>query len=143
MSLILPVSYIVCFSSGLLLSTTLIYRDGKPKRLDGIERIAEDDYVWERVVPVLFGIISAGLSIAIAVEFTADATPHWTDVVILCTLHLHAGTNVRIPINTLATGLQYIKLARILRLFVFPRWTIKITYIMIGVSTPNILYQIK
>ncbi|KAF1365195.1 hypothetical protein EJ07DRAFT_49877, partial [Lizonia empirigonia] len=93
----LLVSYIVCFSAGFSLTITLIYRDARPKRTNGMNWIAEDNYVWERAFSVFLGICSAGLCIGgiivVVIALLTGDTLHWFNPVILCSLQLYAGGN--------------------------------------------------
>lgn len=108
MALILLIGFILCLFGGLLLSVVLIYQDVMPHRSNGTNDITEHDYFRERILAALFGIGQTGLSIAgmtaIVIALTANTETantalYWLDAVILCTLQLLAGPNVRILIQ--------------------------------------------
>ncbi|KAF2177375.1 hypothetical protein K469DRAFT_603341 [Zopfia rhizophila CBS 207.26] len=97
------VSYIVCFSGGLILTVGLIYLEFKPRRTNEGDRIIRINNCWERTLTFLFGFIQGGLLIAdivvIAITLASNYQVNWLGLAILCTLQLLVGTNVRTPVN--------------------------------------------
>jgi type II secretory pathway component PulF len=94
MVVILLIGFIICFLGGLLPCFVLTYKDATT-----LLRKKRHDYFWETVVTLVFGICLAGVSIAgiiaIAIALNKDIEPKWLDAVILCTLPLSVGANVR------------------------------------------------
>jgi hypothetical protein len=94
MALMLLISFLLCFSGGLLLSVVLLSKDATQLWKN------RNEYFWGTTVALLFSISQVGLpiagTVAIVIAFTVDTEPHWLDAVILCTLQLCVGANVRI-----------------------------------------------
>ncbi|KAF8848426.1 hypothetical protein BDZ45DRAFT_753852 [Acephala macrosclerotiorum] len=114
------VSFIICLSSGLPPTVVLIYKHSA---------LGKTDYLWERVVIVLFDVCQAGLSICwhIAIAFGTNTEPYWLEAVILYTFQISVGAN----------------LARTLYLLSHPRWTIWLAYAITILTAPDIVYRIK
>jgi hypothetical protein len=93
------ISFVVCFSVGLLLSTVLIYRDVKPHKPNGMNESLGYPYFWERVLAALFGAFQAGLWVvgitAIVFTLRSRGGMYWVDLAVRCNLHFLTGTNVR------------------------------------------------
>jgi hypothetical protein len=93
------ISFVACFSVGLVLSTVLIYRDVKPHKRNGINESLGYSYFWERVLAALFGALQAGLSVAgitaIVFALQSEGEMYWVDMAVRCNLQLLTGTTVR------------------------------------------------
>jgi hypothetical protein len=99
MALFVSVSLAICFSVGLILSSTLIYLDIR-NHFRAESYVCEYDYRWEKIAGIVVGIGSIGLGITGLVAITT--APHstqelyyWLDAVIMCNLQLHTSNNVR------------------------------------------------
>ena len=95
------ISFIICFSVGLLLSLVLVCCDVRPllQKPNGTNERLEHLYMKERVFSALLGTFQAALftagTIAIALGFLSKIEMFWVDIAIRCNLHLLAGANVR------------------------------------------------
>ncbi|KAI1669678.1 hypothetical protein L13192_07137 [Pyrenophora tritici-repentis] len=98
MTLFVSVSLAICFSVGLILSSTLTYLETqnyfRPK-----SHVCKYDYRWEKIAGIVVAIGSIGLGITGLVAITT--APHstqgqynWLDAVIMCNLQLHASNNL-------------------------------------------------
>ncbi|KAH8695744.1 hypothetical protein GQ44DRAFT_137323 [Phaeosphaeriaceae sp. PMI808] len=125
------ISFVICFSVGLLLSVVLIYHDVKPRRPNRMNESLEHTYLWERVLDALFGACQAALSIAgitaIVFALRSKGEMYWVGMAVRCNLQLLTGTN----------------LARILRVLMFPRWAIWLAYMIAILTAPNIVYPMR
>jgi hypothetical protein len=99
MALFVSVSLAICFSVGLILSSTLIYLDIR-NHFRAESYVCEYDYRWEKIAGIVVGIGSIGLGFTGLIAITS--APHstqelyyWLDVVIMCNLQLHTSNNVR------------------------------------------------
>ncbi|KAF2194985.1 hypothetical protein K469DRAFT_1700 [Zopfia rhizophila CBS 207.26] len=102
------ISYIVCFSGGLILTVGLIYLEVRPRRTNEMDRIVRIDDRWERALAVLSGLVQVGLLIAdiaaIAITLASNRPVNWLDLAILCTLQLLVVTNLARLIRFLFIG---------------------------------------
>ncbi|KAF1937084.1 hypothetical protein EJ02DRAFT_357628 [Clathrospora elynae] len=93
----LLISFTICFSVGLLLSTMLIYHDVRPYKRNGINERSGHPYFWERALATLPGVFQGGVSIAgiIAILFAlrSKGDMYWVDMAVRCNLHVLTGTN--------------------------------------------------
>jgi hypothetical protein len=99
MTLFVSVSLAICFTVGIILTSTLTYLEIR-NHFRAKSHVCEYDYRWEKIAGVFAGIISIGLGITGLVAITT--APHstqelyyWLDAVIMCNLQLHTSNNVR------------------------------------------------
>jgi energy-converting hydrogenase Eha subunit G len=99
MTLFVSVSLAICFSVGLILTSTLIYLEIR-NHFRAESHVSENDYCWDKIAGIVVSISSIGLGITGLVAITT--APHstqelyyWLDAVIMCNLQLHTSNNVR------------------------------------------------
>ncbi|KAI0572292.1 hypothetical protein Alg215_09871 [Pyrenophora tritici-repentis] len=99
MTLFVFVGLAICFSVGLVLSSTLSYLDIR-NLLRVASHVSEYDYRWEKILEIIISIVSIGLAItgivAIATApYSTEEMYSWLDAVIMCNLQLLTSNNVR------------------------------------------------
>ncbi|KAF7445921.1 hypothetical protein A1F99_092120 [Pyrenophora tritici-repentis] len=98
MTLFVFVGLAICFSVGLVLSSTLTCLDIR-NLLSVASQVSEYDYRWEKITGIVVGTSSIGLGItglvAIATAPHSTDTYSWLDAVIMCNLQLLTSNNVR------------------------------------------------
>lgn len=140
------VGFAISSALGLLLSAVLMYIDAKDQ-LGSKGRLLGRDYRWERVLALIFDILQIGLLIAgtagiVAVFRARREGCSWLETGVMCNLQLAVGTNVRkqpFPFSIADSWLCSNQLARILRFFQHPRWTVWLTYIVTITTIPDII----
>jgi hypothetical protein len=85
------ISFAAYFTVAFVASVMLIYHD-----------ITDERYIWERAVAVLHELCRIGLSVAglyaITVDLRLNSGAFLYDVVVLCSMQLFVGNNVRLVI---------------------------------------------
>ncbi|KAF2818219.1 hypothetical protein CC86DRAFT_414115 [Ophiobolus disseminans] len=121
MTLALLVSFAVCSSVAIPLSGMLIYHDINDKA---------NDNNWKKIFAALpeacqMSLSGAGLYAVVVALRSSTEVYWWYNAVVLCSLQLSVGNN----------------LARILRTFLHPRWTIWLIYVLTVLTALDILYM--
>lgn len=99
MAPVLLISYAVCFSVEILFCCLRIYFNVRDWQRGEFEKLVRD-FRWETALAilcdaVLVGSCVAGLSAILVALWRRNEAYFWVDVVIMCSLQLLAGSNVR------------------------------------------------
>ncbi|KAI1562991.1 hypothetical protein PtrEW13061_012080, partial [Pyrenophora tritici-repentis] len=112
MTLFVFVGLAICFSVGLVLSSTLTYLNIR-NLLRVASYVSEYDYRWEKIAEIIISNVSIGLAITgiVAIATATHSTEEiysWLDAIIMCNLQLLTSNN----------------LTRMLQIFISPPWAI-------------------
>ncbi|KAI1524616.1 hypothetical protein PtrSN002B_011869, partial [Pyrenophora tritici-repentis] len=112
MTLFVFVGLAICFSVGLVLSSTLTYLNIR-NILRVASYVSEYDYRWEKIAEIIISNVSIGLAITgiVAIATATHSTEEiysWIDAIIMCNLQLLTSNN----------------LTRMLQIFISPPWAI-------------------
>jgi hypothetical protein len=92
MVLILPISFLICFSVELLLTIIFFYHDVRGQMGH------KASYYWETLLACLFGLIQIGFSttgtVGVAAQLHSEKEIKWLEVVMMGNLQLSVGNKV-------------------------------------------------